>query len=637
MNDFELIELNRFKRLNELSISNELLRLLDLKEIKGDHEVSYIKTSDKSYGIYINTKTDNTIKTSTDPNTGSRKGSIFNIAKYEIFLDSFMKRVFPENNAFYSKSKTLLDDDEKEVSAYFDIKNFEQAFKFPVDMSKNYKDMADIIINPDREDNNSYTYPTDKDAYDIKDIQKYKNEMIEKIVKNSKKLIKKEEEKLEKIYKEKKIKAKDDLIRRGFNLDDVKKGLETYEKELRNEIDELEPNYKKKLNKETDEILEKTLKSVKSIVNSVKKEKKINAIRNNTIVYLVSYTFEIKDDVDDPSKLVKQLKDFKVIPKEDTFDDITEKVRSKLNCKTAKKHYKDMTDSILSYITGIDKYPNRFQRYYDIKTLLNDDNYFNKEKLKEDIKNDTKNKKFKDYMEYEGDGNSKTINAEKTYDNIMKKNPSLLYSEDYLKSYHDFKEGEKEYKQLSKLMDKREKEKTYGFTKKEIINMRKAEMESTIRYLKKKEILKKNDIQYLDGTNSKKIDYNQTLKNIEANKGDIYKKYFTDTNKPDEEELEDVSMSPLDYIIGIYKKDKELLSNIVDDIRELNVLTPDDVKELERAKKQGKETEKIVKDKLKKKKTIKQYQEEGEDGKGKSLFDIMRIYLGFDKSQDLKE
>ena len=84
-------------------------------------------------------------------------------------------------------------------------------------------------------------------------------------------------------------------------------------------------------------------------------------------------------------------------------------------------------------------------------------------------------------------------------------------------------------------------------------------------------------------------------------------------------------MSPLDYIVGIYKKDKQMVENIVDDIRELKVISPEDIKTFENGKEADSKN-------LLENKTIKQYQEEK-----KSLLDIMRIYLGIENKDEKDE
>ena len=178
LKDFELIDLNRFKRINELKLSNELLDLLDMTtpEDKKDYDVEYIKTiesmnnikifestnnpidskkvKDTEFfidseekpvhpGIYINTKTGNTIKTTKDTNSSSRKGSEFNVSQHEIFLDYFMSSVFPKENSFFSQSINVVKNVTDENGG-----NKSQPYPTYFKIKKDDKKMGCLLLQP---------------------------------------------------------------------------------------------------------------------------------------------------------------------------------------------------------------------------------------------------------------------------------------------------------------------------------------------------------------------------------------------------------------------------------------------------------------------------------------------------------
>lgn len=573
LKDFELIDLNRFKKINELKLSSELLDLLDMTtpEDKKDYDVEYMKTTgsmnssigsdevkDTEFlidsetktvypGIYINTKTGNTIKTIKDSSSGSRKGSEFNVAQHEIFLEYFLKNVFPEDNSFFSQSINVVKDDpnisgenkSRPHPTYFKMKKqkdnknpekntiMNESFKLPIDYSKIPIEIIKSIYNPLETPNLKYYYPIDKkDDYDVEKIKSYKEELVNDYIKS---------DKIENEIKEKKNELKNELKK---NANDIylsqsgsdKLSLEEIEKniEKRNEdmITTLKNKMKLERRKLLDNFLIQTIQKINIFISNVAREKKVSLSRNNTVVYLISYKIQLEKSVDDPNRLlnITQNKELNIIKSVKTIkDEIALHVEEALDCRKAKKEYKNIVENFLSYLTGMDEYKNRTQTYYNIPVL----NVIGENGK---IKNDEDPK------------------IKENYEKLTKPSPETL------KDKSDFIH--------------------YNYKDHHIEQLAKKEIESILYYLYKNNILlKMYDSEENEVTSYNQMDPIKTYFKIKDES--TYSSYFKSLkDKRPEKELNKVSMNPLDYIMGVYQNDRDLVKDIAREIGDQRVYTP---------------------------------------------------------------
>ena len=99
--------------------------------------------------------------------------------------------------------------------------------------------------------------------------------------------------------------------------------------------------------------LKQTIQKVKTFISKVASDKKVSLSRNNTVVYFVSYEIKVEKSVDDPNRLLKliQNKELNIVKSVKTIrDEISLRVEEALDCKKAKKEYKNITDKFLSYL-----------------------------------------------------------------------------------------------------------------------------------------------------------------------------------------------------------------------------------------------------------------------------------------------
>lgn len=578
LKDFELIDLNRFKKINELKLSNELLNLLNMinDDDKKDYEIEYIKTKgvmndnkedetkvdtelyidseEKTLypGIYINSKTNNTIKTAKDLSTESNKskGFEFNVTQHEIFIEYLMKTIFPKDNMFYSQSKNVVDDERKPFPTYFKILDNNKSnndgenkknkipmktnFTFPFDYTRNdIDDILEPILNRYGKERNYYypINPTDDDKDTTDDDKDPTDDDKDPLKKKNTKYIYDVNDIIlyrQKLYND--YKKSNELNRRGVeygkqfdkNLsknvereyyDRIRYNKYVSEDDIRDEfiakkpsvIEEFKNTVLDEKLKQNDTFFKNAIDKAKTFIRDVSRQKKVNMNRNNTIVYFVSFDIKLDTNVDDPSKFlnVKRNEELKIIKSEKTIkDEIERHIEDIIDCKKAKKEYKYISDTFLSFITGIDEYKDRTQTYYDIPVL---------------------------------DGTK-----------IIKDNKLAIDSES--KKYSD---------------DLKSK---YDYSDEEILRLAKSEIESIISYLHKNRKLR----DMYDSNNNKTFKYENidklvTYKKIKNN--DDYKDEFKSINsKRSKIELDKTRRNVLDYITEIYRSDKDLVKSIVKQI-----------------------------------------------------------------------